>query len=83
MKSEIDQSHECHLKLRARPLTQNPFRLFIIYVRFIRQFAHHLLQTLNRIRYVVDRYETFAYDPVNCKSRSHKLQSVTPQGTPK
>ena len=76
MKPRIDQSHQCHLKLRTLRLTKNPFRLFVMYVRFIRQFAHHLLQTLNRIRYVVDHFETFAYDPINCKSRSHKLQSV-------
>ena len=48
-----------------------------MYIRFIRQFAHHFLQTLNRVRDVVDRFEMFAYDPINCKSRSRKLQSVT------
>ena len=47
-----------------------------MYVRFICQFAHHLLQTLNRVRYVVDRFEMLAYDPINGKSRSLKLHSV-------
>ena len=76
MKSEREQLHECCLKKLVRPLTQNPSLLVVIYVRFIRQFAQHLLQTLNRVRYVVDRFEMLAYDPINCKSRSHKLQSV-------
>ena len=35
-------------------------------VRLSSQFTRHLVETLDRIRYVVYRFEAFTYDPVDC-----------------
>jgi hypothetical protein len=34
-------------------------------VRLSSKFSHHLVETLDRIRYTVYRFEAFAYDPVD------------------
>ena len=52
----------------AKPLTTNPFYLLIIYVCFLSQFACHLMETLSRIRYPVERVELFTDSPINYES---------------
>jgi hypothetical protein len=48
-------------------------------------FIRHLVETLNRIRYAVYRFETFTYDPVDHDPGKFELQtnSVNPATGPK
>ena len=39
------------------------------------KFARHLVETLDRIRYVVCRFETFTYDPVDRGPGKCELQA--------
>ena len=57
------------------PLTKNPFRIFTVQVHISSQFSHHLVETLDRIRYAVHRFKTFAYSPVDRDPGKCKLES--------
>jgi hypothetical protein len=57
----------------ACPPTKNPLLMFTIQVHFPPQFTRHLAETLDRIRYAVDRFEAFTYGPVDCRSGGCEL----------
>ena len=49
------------------------------------QFIDHCVETFDCIRYTVDRFQTFTYDPINCDSGKCELKTITasiPQGVP-
>ena len=43
------------------------------------QFRRHLVETLDRIRYAVCRFEAFTYDPVYCDPGKCELQTNSGQ----
>ena len=67
---------------RGSPLTEGPFRVLTMRVRLSSQFSHHLVETLDRIRYAVYRFETFTYDlvyrdPGKCELQTNSVNPTT------
>jgi hypothetical protein len=57
------------------PLTKSPFQVITLLVHLSSQFTRHLVETLDRIRYAVHRFEAFTYDPVDRDPGKCKLQT--------
>ena len=59
----------------AQARTCGPFRLLATRVCLPHQFAVHLLETLDGIRYAVGHFQMIAESAINRESRSCKLQT--------
>ena len=71
LKSEGDQSRKRCVTVDA--LTYGPFRL--LPVCFVCQFAVHLVETLDCVRYAIGHFEMVAKSAINRKPRGCKLQT--------
>jgi hypothetical protein len=58
-------------KLTGNPLGRGSARVNLPF-----QFTHHFVETFDCIRYMVDRFQTFTYDPINCDSGNCELQTI-------
>ena len=59
----------------AQGRTCGPFRLLGMRVALPRQFAVHLVETLDCIRYAVGHFQTIAENAINRESRGCKLRT--------
>ena len=46
--------------------TRNPFGQGSARADFPIHFTHHFEETFDCVRYMVDRFQMFTYDPINC-----------------
>jgi hypothetical protein len=74
LKSERDQSHNAAC-ITAEVLTYGPLHLLAMRICLRRKFAVHLVETLDRFRYAIGRFEVVAESVINRESRSCKLQT--------
>jgi hypothetical protein len=59
----------------AQVPTYGPLRLLAMHVCLPRQFAVHLVETLDCIHYTIAHFEMVAESPINRESRGCKLQT--------
>lgn len=62
---------EVENKLATNPLGHGPARVDIV-----TQFPHHVMETVDGVRYVIHGFEVFAYGLVNRDSRDCELQTT-------
>ena len=60
----------------AQALTYGPFRLLAMRACLPRQFAVHLLETLECIHYTIGHFEMVAESAINRESRGCKLRTI-------
>ena len=64
------------------PLTKSPFRVINLLVHLTFQFTRHLVETLDRIRYAIHRFEALTYDlvdrdPGKCELRTNSVNPTS------
>ena len=74
-------------KRAERKLTRNPLGHGFARVDFLSPSTHHFEETFDCIRYTLDRFQTFTYNPINCDCGKCELQTIRvtvsiPRGLP-
>ena len=76
--AKSDQNIECMVDKQvehSKP-TRNPFGHGSAHVDFPFQFIHHFEEAFDCVRYIVDHFQTFTYDQINCESGKCELQTI-------